>query len=392
MNLSLSLSCDQPQCWSASLHLLYRPLIGGEACMLYTVLSSLAQYTDSLEMDDLLAFAQCTKKGFEEARTRLEEFELLRSYADDSGKLAHLEIRPVLLPAVFLNHDIYRRILFQAIGSEGMIRLKALVLPANAPQEGLREVSSSLSAERLACDWSAQQETQLSDVFSDFHDPQQYDFDWGVFFLNMHQAIPQRLRSRENMTRIARLASIYGLDELSMRKVVIKHLRDRRTWIDFDAIIEELGYTNRIQDVDPNDYSQPPVAFLKARQPKNAEILPKERALLLSLAERHQFSNELINTIIEYSMEQCQGSLVEKYVRTLANNMARSQIETRDQALEYFSRQKKAVSSRKGGEPQLNLPDWYSIIPDEQASEEDLQAVLALQEQILKGNRDHGSH
>lgn len=86
-------------------------------------------------------------------------------------------------------------------------------------------------------------------------------------------------------------------------------------------------------------------------------------------------------------MEQCQGSLVEKYVRTLANNMARAHVETRDQALEYFSRTKNAISSRKSSkaEPpvEANLPDWYDIIPTEKGTKEEVEAILALQKQVL---------
>lgn len=224
MSLSLSVSFEQPESWNTSLTLLYRPLIGFQACTLYTLLYGLARYTDSIPLEDLQGFLQTTPHGLEEARTRLEEFELLRCYADASGSLVHLEVQPVLLPHAFLTHDIYRRLLFQAIGSEKMERLKNLLTPKEDIKEGLRDITVGLNAQRLAEDWSQQQETLMKDVFSDLHDPQQYDFDWGLFFQGMHNTLPLRLRSRENMTRIARLASIYGLDELYLQEQLLLHL------------------------------------------------------------------------------------------------------------------------------------------------------------------------
>lgn len=383
--IELAISKDLPENWPASLTMLYRPLIGPDACSLYALLLSLGQQTGACEKADIEGLLQMTPGHLKEARIQLEEFELLRTFVNEREEIVRLQLLAVLSPAAFLNHEIYRRILFQAIGEEGMECIKHLLLPAEPEEESLKEITSSLRADRLASDWSDDQESRLACSLSDLHDPQKYDFDWGVFYLGMQNAIPQRLRSRQNMTRIARLANVYGIGEEDMRKIVIKHLRDRRTWIDFDAMAAELNTTKRIESVDPGDYSQPPVAFLKARQPKNADILPKERSLLLYLSERHQFSNELINTIVEYSMEQCQGALIDKYVRTLSNNMSRAGIESRDQALEYFTRSKKEKTERSKTS-KIELPDWYDNVPDpnDKGTPEELEEILRMQQQILQ--------
>ena len=393
MAIEIRLPNDQPQNWMAILCLLYKPLVGNEAVLLYETLTSLAMVNrnaqTTIEEEQLITLLQTTRTSLTTNRVRLEKFDLVRSFENQEKELVRIVLCPTKTAQDFLSDEVLRRLLYQSVEREGVRQLQSIfeVQPVKEPEEELTEVTQVLDLSHFEQNWTVQKEEDLGSANMDWSSSREYDFDWDVFFRNMHRTLPSRLRTRQNLNRIAYLANVYGVDEETMRRLVIRHLRDKRTWIDFDALINDLGTTTKVVEGKPDDYSQSPVSFLKAHQPGNAKVLPKERSLLLSLAKTHEFSNELINTIVEYSMEQCQGSLVEKYVRTLANNMARAHIETRDQALEYFSRTKKAVSSSKsskaGPPEQANLPDWYDIIPTEKGTKEEVEAILALQKQVL---------
>lgn len=390
MAIEIRLPKDPPACWLPALCLLYKPLVGNEAILLYEALYSLAAAKVgepcAVEEEDLAALLQTTAPALQTSRQRLEKFELLRSFENSSKELSRILICPPKTPPAFFSDEVLRRLLYQAVDREGVKRLQAVFDSKEQEEEELVEVTQTLDLTHFEQNWTIQKEEDLGSAHMDWSSSRTYDFNWDIFLRGAQRRFPVRLRTQDNLNRIARLANVYGISEQNMIVLVTKHTNARHTQIDFDGILNELGVTKKVESGKPDDYSQAPVSFLKARQPSNAKVLPKERALLLSLAETHHFSNELINTIIEYSMEQCQGSLVEKYVRTLANNMARSQIETRDQALEFFSRAKKAASSPgygKAKNTKPNLPDWYDIIPTEKGTEEDVEAILALQNQFL---------
>lgn len=390
MAIEIRLPKDPPACWLPALCLLYKPLVGNEAILFYAALYSLAATKVGqpcwIEKEDLIALLQTTPTALKTSRERLEKFELLRSFENSSKQLARILVCAPKTPPAFFKDEVLRRLLYQAVDRDGVKRLQAIFETKEQEEEELVEITRTLDLTHFEKNWTVQKEEDLGSAHMDWSSSRTYDFNWNIFLRGAQRRFPIRLRTQDNLNRIARLANVYGISEQNMIVLVTKHTNARHTQIDFDGILNELGVTKKVESGKPDDYTQAPVSFLKARQPANAKVLPKERALLLSLAETHHFSNELINTIIEYSMEQCQGSLVEKYVRTLANNMARSQIETRDQALEFFSRAKNAASTTRYGQAKNtkpNLPDWYDIIPTEKGTEEDVEAILALQNQFL---------
>ncbi len=389
LNIKVKPARDMPSSWNTSLTLVYRPLIGLDGLLLYQILCAIADCGGQTSKEELCQLSGMGRIRLKKARELLEQYELVRSYVNEEGEIAQMELLPVRQVRQFLEHDLFGRMLFRQIGAQGLDSLKQLFDIRDDKPEEFKEVTARLDRTIIEEEWSDDQEQLLKAGLSNWHNPHEYDFNWGLFFDQMHRTIPMRLRTRENMSRIAYLASVYGLDEEAMRVLVIRNIKDNKTWIDFDAIVDKLGFTKKVKTGNPDDYSQAPVSFLQARQPGNTQVLPKERSLLLKLSSQHDFSNELINTIVEYSMEQCQGALVEKYVETLANNMARSGIETRDQALEYFIRSKKSASrSKKREKP--SLPDWYDEIPQEKATKEELEEVLRLQNEILKGGNGDG--
>lgn len=385
MSLSLDLDLNMPSNWTTFLTILYRPLIGDQACTLYTLLYGLAQSHAKVKMEDIEALMLSNAGLVKQAKERLEEFDLLKSYVNSEGEIALLELIGPLTADAFMKHPIYRRLLSQKVGSEGIERIKRLLEPK---KKRLKEVSKALCLDQY-------ETSDESSLPLNWHEPQEYDFDWTLFFLNMHRTFPQRLRTRENMSYIAYLANLYGLREIPIRHIVVRHLSEDKTSIDFEGVVEDLKKSNQIQESNPNDFSQSPISFLKANQPKQAQVLPKEKAVLTNLAKTWQFSNELINTLVDYSMKQCQGQFIERYILTVANNLARMNIHTREEALAYFEGSqmpktslKKYPSKSQLGPEEVVLPSWYDTASQELASEEEIEELMRLGQEILQTQQE----
>lgn len=383
MSFRLGISLNLPTNWQTFLYLLYRPLIGEQACTLYTILYSLAQCNSKIQEEDVECCMMSTPGLIKQARERLEKYELLKSYANAQGQLAYIELCPPLNADLFMKHPIYRRLIQQKVGAEGIERIKRLFEPKKIK---LQNISQSLNPdEEQDFDFLENAQESVS-----WHEPQTYDFDWDLFFYTMDRTIPQRLRTRENMSYIAYLANLYGLEEVNMRRIVVRHFDEEKTRIDFDGVIDDLKHSNLIKEGEFNNYAQSPIVFLKTHQPVQAKVLPKEKALLTNLSQ--SFSNELINTIVEYAMEQCEGQFIEPYITTLANNMARMNIQTRQEALHYFQT-KRTFSSKSSlrtslGPERVNVPEWYDKANDELASEEEVEALWRLGKEILDTQSD----
>ncbi len=385
--------------WWSDLSLLYRPLIGPEALQFYFILQSVALYRNEVSLSELRQWMNCSNSVLHMVRIRLEQYNLLRTFQNQEAEICKLQLCAPLTGQQFLEHAVFARALFNKIGEEQFGNLVELIQPKIEENDHLQEISQVLSTKALEESWTSDAEKMLQSLTPRWDHPQDYDFDWKTFLDNAERLFPARLRTPENLNRIAYLANVYGVSAADMRVKLSRSLRDGRTWIDFDHLTSQLATTTKIekpQQADPSDYSQKPVHFLQARQKGNAKVLPSERKMIDELIRQYEFSNELINTILDYAMETNQGQLIVPIVNTIANNVARNNIKTRDEALEFFSKAPKKISKRKYSSrntipESITLPKWYEVKESEKGTDEDVAKILALQEELLKGGSSHGT-
>ncbi len=401
----------------------YRPLIGDQAIIIYQGFYSLCPLDQPIEEADLAGLFQLTMGQWKKGRKLLEQFGLLRvfeiqenpSKKDGSKpegekqesknkeasndllaawqaatqetenhkaekKMSLLLVQPLSL-AQLMKHEIYGRFLLQAIGKEKKEQLQNLLFHPLWPDHA-RETTAVLDAVDVEKRWdsSMEEEFQLSKLY--LHEPDRYLFDWKLFLKGAERIFPKRLRTRENLSRIAYLANAYGIGEVDMRHRVHRYIMGNKTWIDFDGLADSLAYSHKIVQRDPSDYTQPPMAFLQARSPEGVGLLPDEKQALIEIQDQTHFSNDVINTIVEYSLEACHGDFNVKYVRKVAQNARRNKVETRDQMIEYFSKRDQAIKQRTHG-PSASIPEWYSETSGEQASQGDVEDALKLLDEVM---------
>lgn len=386
------------QSWHHSLILLYRPLIGASACLLYETLYACAAAGKCVLMDDLLAFCFLQEGTFTEQRKRLEKYELLisRIKNDDQDELIEMRctLRSPLTPRSFLRHEVFGRLYFEVVGAEGFERIKRLYDLEEEDFEEFEDISAHLDTEPLEDVWSEEKEQQMQIRLPSEEKLSAYPFNWTIFwgYPGNKRSFPERLRSKDNLIRIARIASIYGLDEKEMRKRTVRAMDDDKTQIDFNQIANALDISE-IKGIptDPDNYNAAPISFLQSRQPNQTRIMPNERKMIRYVADRYGFANEVINTLLEFCMKNCDGALIEKYVLAVANNWSRQHVETRAKALELIHKET-SYKYKKGNPQQAQFPDWYYSNDDEQpASEEEIAAVQEYFNRLTKGGAANGT-
>lgn len=397
--IQLVQASDISATWWSNLTLLYRPLIGPEALQFYFILQSVVLNRTEVSLTELRQWMNCSNSVLHMVRIRLEQYNLLRTFQNKEAEICKLQLCAPLTSQQFLEHAVFARALFNKIGKEQFANLVELIQPPKV-EDDLQEISQVLSTKTLEESWTSDAEKMLQSLSPRWDNPQDYDFDWKTFLDNAERLFPVRLRTPENLNRIAYLANVYGVSAADMRVKLSRSLRDGRTWIDFDHLTSQLATTTKVEtpkQADPNDYAQKPVHFLQARQSGNAKVLPSERKMIDELIRQYEFSNELINTILDYAMESNQGQLIVPAVYTIANNVARNNIKTRNEALEFFSRSPKKATKRKYSSSRntipesITLPKWYEVKESEKGTDEDVAKILALQEELLKGGSGHGT-
>jgi replication initiation and membrane attachment protein DnaB len=346
------------------LHLLYLPLIGQKAALCYEALCALAG-KEIYTQQQLCDMVYLNPGTFDQERKKLESFGLLVTYYNKKSKASLLRLKAPLEPDKFFTHVSYSRLFFETCGKERTALVQKILLD-HLEMEGFEDISQHLDTSSLEQKWTEKKEQAMQEFIPVQSDLAGFSFDWDLFFRRTERTLPTRVRSPENKLQIAYLASAYGIDEENMRKYCIRALDRDKTKFDFERIREYCIHSQKITPAAKDTYDVSPVAFLKSRQPANAEILPKERQFLNDLYEKKHLSYAVINTLIEYGLQKCEGEFVISYLKTTANNMIRANVDTREKALAYFDTDTKMYKSKKRrkSEP-AKLPDWYSDKPEE---------------------------
>lgn len=381
-------------CWCGDLVLFYKPLIGESACGLYILLETLARRQGKASLQQIQMAACFSSSVLEASRCKLEQYGLLQSYEDEDGVLDLFVLVAPKSREAFFEDPLLPRLLLEQAGSETYACIQALCAPVHVSKKRTN-VSSRFDTQPIEDNWTEKQEREFARLQKQSSGPYVTEnkgvaFDWQVFYDKMHNAIPNRLRTRENQDRIVELASAYGVNEETIRTFVLRHCRNRKTWIDFEAVREDLARTVKINTVDATDFTASPISFLAANQNGNAVVLPREKAVLVDLSEKRNLPNEVINTIVRYTLDEKNGAFLGGYVQTIGNNMARAGIQTRQQALDYLESMTAGAGKRKKPK-KSERPERYNIIPEETVTEEDIAAMDELLAQVLGGTDSNGT-
>ena len=365
------LSSEQRQ----SLNLLYGPLIGKNSICLYEFLGSIQ---NSVELEDVYLLLNMNASQFDIARNRLEQYHLIETYVHE-GDMLILLYAP-LLPDSFLCHETYSRLYLASVGAKCFDKVKAMLYKDKTVSSSYTKVESPLDVSILDS-WNESKEIAFEKVKPTIK--QKYDFDFATLFKGMDRIFPVRLRTSENLDRIAEMAKIYGIDAKDMRKYVQRSTNPSTHVFDLEKLKDMVMRNRKVMEVSKDPYKMSPVKFLQNKQ-NGIPVVKSDQALIERLCKEFQFPIEVVNTLIEYTLQQTNQQFSRNYVEKVAASWVRLGVDSRKKALDIIN-QSSLENKRDKKAEKVVLDDKFYTQKEEKSDAQLHKEMLELQKMLKEG-------
>lgn len=365
------LSSEQRQ----SLNLLYGPLMGKNSICLYEFLGSIQNL---VELEDVYLLLNMNASQFDIARNRLEQYHLIETYVHE-GDMLILLYAP-LLPDSFLCHETYSRLYLASVGAKCFDKVKAMLYKDKTVSSSYTKVESPLDVSILDS-WNESKEIAFEKVKPTIK--QKYDFDFVTLFKGMDRIFPVRLRTSENLDRIAEMAKIYGIDAKDMRKYVQRSTNPSTHVFDLEKLKDMVMRNRKVMEVSKDPYKMSPVKFLQNKQ-NGIPVVKSDQALIERLCKEFQFPIEVVNTLIEYTLQQTNQQFSRNYVEKVAASWVRLGVDSRKKALDIIN-QSPLENKRDKKAEKVVLDDKFYTQKEEKSDAQLHKEMLELQKMLKEG-------
>ena len=365
------LSSEQRQ----SLNLLYGPLMGKNSICLYEFLGSIQNL---VELEDVYLLLNMNASQFDIARNRLEQYHLIETYVHE-GDMLILLYAP-LLPDSFLCHETYSRLYLASVGAKCFDKVKAMLYKDKTVSSSYTKVESPLDVSILDS-WNESKEIAFEKVKPTIK--QKYDFDFATLFKGMDRIFPVRLRTSKNLDRIAEMAKIYGIDAKDMRKYVQRSTNPSTHVFDLEKLKDMVMRNRKVMEVSKDPYKMSPVKFLQNKQ-NGIPVVKSDQALIERLCKEFQFPIEVVNTLIEYTLQQTNQQFSRNYVEKVAASWVRLGVDSRKKALDIIN-QSPIENKRDKKAEKVVLDDKFYTQKEEKSDAQLHKEMLELQKMLKEG-------
>ena len=365
------LSSEQRQ----SLNLLYGPLMGKNSICLYEFLGSIQNL---VELEDVYLLLNMNASQFDIARNRMEQYHLIETYVHE-GDMLILLYAP-LLPDSFLCHETYSRLYLASVGAKCFDKVKAMLYKDKTVSSSYTKVESPLDVSILDS-WNESKEIAFEKVKPTIK--QKYDFDFATLFKGMDRIFPVRLRTSENLDRIAEMAKIYGIDAKDMRKYVQRSTNPSTHVFDLEKLKDMVMRNRKVMEVSKDPYKMSPVKFLQNKQ-NGIPVVKSDQALIERLCKEFQFPIEVVNTLIEYTLQQTNQQFSRNYVEKVAASWVRLGVDSRKKALDIIN-QSPLENKRDKKAEKVVLDDKFYTQKEEKSDAQLHKEMLELQKMLKEG-------
>ena len=365
------LSSEQRQ----SLNLLYGPLIGKNSICLYEFLGSIQ---NSVELEDVYLLLNINASQFDIARNHLEQYHLIETYVHEADML--ILLYAPLLPDSFLCHETYSRLYLASVGAKCFDKVKAMLYKDKMVSSSYTKVESPLDVSILDA-WNESKEIAYEKVKPTIK--QKYDFDFATLFKGMDRIFPVRLRTTENLDRIAEMAKIYGIDAKDMRKYVQRSTNPSTHVFDLEKLKDMVMRNRKVMEVSKDPYKMSPVKFLQNKQ-NGIPVVKSDQALIERLCKEFQFPIEVVNTLIEYTLRQTNQQFSRNYVEKVAASWVRLGVDSRKKALDIIN-QSPLENKRDKKAEKVVLDDKFYTQKEEKSDAQLHKEMLELQKMLKEG-------
>lgn len=320
-----------------SLFLLYQQLLDSNSINLYLLL-----YIDkdikgqSISIKRLINQTNLSIKELNNAITKLEQFNLVITYEkkiESHSNFIYLLNKPLSYNEI-MNNPIYSSLLMKNSDKENLYYTSLIFEENINDKKDYINISSKFDINLLR-NIKEDEINTLKYFKTKEIDEIKYQYDIEKFLRNINElCFPKIERTKENLNIIAKNGSFYGIDIETMKKIVTFHIDSNGKFNESKFEKEIMTYT--IPKINSeNKYDLPCVQFLRSFQ-DGTKLIYSEIKLLDNLAHNLKLKNEVINAIVEYSLNNNDNRLNNSYVEKVAVSLKRNNIETYQDAIEYM--------------------------------------------------------
>ena len=370
---------------------LYQPIIGAQAAILYLTLSTQKKSPDGgniFKTEQLLKNMALTPGEFYSARRYLEAVGLIRTYetVQEDVRCYIYVIYSPKSPKAFFEDTLFKGLLIMNVGEKEAKRLaNKWKVNLTIPEE-YHEVSASfVDVYNLDYDDPSFSKNFGVSILGRDHGRAQLEFNYDLFFsfVKENSGIDTSTFKRKDMKEIARLATLFGLNEKTMAFIVIdEYITDGPVHLDFEKIKNraecEIKFS-QIKNVKESNVSGDselankirmmeevaPAKFLQYLQ-QGTKPARSDLAIVDSLSKDYGFGNGIINVIVEYVLYKNNNILSKNYCEKIASSLAREGVVTTVDAMNYLKKLTvKSQTKKKVTRVQKDEPNDAEISLDE---------------------------
>ena len=379
---------------------LYQPIIGARAASLYLTLSTQKKSPDGgsiFNTNQLLRSMQLTSAEFIEARHYLEAVGLIRTYeaSQEDVRCYIYVIYSPKSPKAFFEDVLFSGLLIQSVGEKEAKKLaNKWKVNLTIPEE-YHEVSASfVDVYNLNYDDPSFRKDFGSSILGRDHGRAQLTFSYDLFFsfIKENSSIDIGSFKKKEMKEIARLGTLFGLNEKTMAYIVIdQYIPEGTNHLDFEKIRNkcenEIRYS-QVKNVQKSDVSGDselvkkvrmmedvaPAKFLQYLQ-QGTKPARSDLAIVNSLSEDYGFGNGIINVIVEYVLYKNKNVLSKNYAEKIAASLAREGVATTVDAMNYLKKltvkspsKKKVVVEQEEDSAEISLDEMNDLLNELEVS------------------------
>lgn len=360
------------------LSLLYKPLMNEQAYQLYLTLVAMKQ--QNLNITNHVLLQRTTKlsiEAIEHARGVCEQFLLLRSYYNEQEKTYLYEIGLPMSMSNFLAHDVFGRYFQKVMGSD----IVSFYKKEEKHIDKTNYKEQSLHIKNLIEDiWDETDEKTFVDTQDEFNKTTMNElhviFDEKEFLSKLGEIVlPSNQRTPKLLRHIAEIATIYGINEVMMRKLLSKAWDDDNQRVDIEKLKDicfktTAKYSSNFKD----PYMLPTIRFLENKQ-NGVKLGYADKMLAIKLVEEYRLQPEVANVIFETCLAMNSQKIIGTVIERLASSWLRLKIDNLETAKKQMGIEVNSFQSNKFGKGQnIIVQEWKQEI--ETTIDEDSEDLL----------------
>ncbi|AMC93419.1 hypothetical protein AOC36_05325 [Erysipelothrix larvae] len=363
---------------------LYQPVFAFPALSLYLTLYELGRKHTNLSVEELCGIVQINSETLIQQRQELERFMLVRTFDGDDG-VTLIVIKPLTM-AQFIKHPMFGRLYALVRGSDAYKQISMECLNGKVKIDG-NEITKPFDASRLSV-WDEGLETTIDEHQTEVFAPH---FDVDRFFSTMSDTVfPLSLRTDSLKRIIAEAGSLYQISYPDMKSILFNATNFSTRTLDEVKLVHAIDKEFRVSKRElpkqvENPYELDPVSFLQFKQ-NHTYIVDADRRLIESLSKNFEFTNPVINALLEYVLEINKDNLNRAYVEKIASTWKRRNVKTLSDALKEISQPAKNTSSKSTQKSKGTVVHQVPEYSKDDSIDEDVDALRKmLKDKLSKG-------